>query len=511
MTWTMLAFVVLMMLFGGALAYGSDWLGRKLGKQRLTLFGVRPRHTATLLTTLTGVLTVALTIAILTALNESFRVWITRGDRILYELRENEARLQSLRERTEQLISERKRLEEERAKAEAELLQVKAQYEQQLQKAQQLEQELNATRARLSASQQTLKSVQKQVIDLQRVREDLQNQTESLRKEIADLQVFQERLREQNKDFTEYNIRVTQENIQLENRNRALAEENQQLEARNRELQQQNDDLETQNKILLDRSTEYRLRLTQLESAVRDLVQLANIRLQPVAFQIGEELARTTLPANWSEFRIRQALQDLLNKADQFARQRGARASDAPRAVFIPEKRVRLASGEEVTVDEVESLDTIVTNIRNYRDSVVALVVALTNTAEGEPVPVEIRLFRNHKVFSAGQEVARTTLECRGEQDVLAQVLQFLRGSLRQSAIEAGMVPRVEQADTPPTIGETAPHTLAEILEQARRCRTPRVVLIAYAQKDTYAGDSLQLRFEVLPEGKAGTQRSTAN
>ncbi len=507
----MLAFVVLMMVFGGALAYGSDWLGRRLGKQRLTLFGVRPRHTATLLTTLTGVLTVAVTIAILTALNESFRVWITRGDRILYELRENETRLQSLRERTEQLISERKQLEEERAKAEAELLRIKAQYEQQLQKAQLLEQELDAARARLADSQRTLKSVQKQVALLRQVREELQHQTESLRQEVADLQAFQERLREQNKDFTEYNIRVTQENIQLENRNRTLLAENQQLEARNRELQQQNTDLESQNRVLLDRNTEYRMRLTQLESAVRELVQLANIRLQPVAFQIGEELARTILPANWSEFRIRTALQDLLNRADQFARQRGARAQDAPRAVFIPEKRVRLASGEEVSVDEVESLDTIVANIRNYRDSVVVLVVALTNTAVGEPVPVEIRLFRNHKVFAAGQEVARTTLECRGEHDVLAQVLQFLQGTVRQVAIERGMVPRVEQVDAPPTIGETAPYTLAGILEQARRCRTPRVVLIAYAQKDTYAGDSLQLRFEVLPEGKAGTQRSRAN
>lgn len=507
----MLAFVVLMMVFGGALAYGSDWLGRRLGKQRLTLFGVRPRHTATLLTTLTGVLTVAVTIAILTALNESFRVWITRGDRILYELRENETRLQSLRERTEQLISERKQLEEERAKAEAELLRIKAQYEQQLQKAQLLEQELDAARARLADSQRTLKSVQKQVALLRQVREELQHQTERLRQEVADLQAFQQRLREQNKDFTEYNIRVTQENIQLENRNRTLLAENQQLEARNRELQQQNTELESQNRVLLDRNTEYRMRLTQLESAVRELVQLANIRLQPVAFQIGEELARTILPANWSEFRIRTALQDLLNRADQFARQRGARAQDAPRAVFIPEKRVRLASGEEITVDEVESLDTIVANIRNYRDSVVALVVALTNTAEGEPVPVEIRLFRNHKVFTAGQEVARTTLECRGEHDVLAQVLQFLQGTVRQAAIERGMVPRVEQADAPPTIGETAPYTLAGILEQARRCRTPRVVLIAYAQKDTYAGDSLQLRFEVLPEGKAGTQRSRAN
>lgn len=103
MTLTMFGFAVLMVLFGALLAYGADWLGRRLGKQRLSLFGIRPRHTATLLTTLTGGITVALTIGVLTVVNESFRVWITRGDRILQELHQNEARLKDLQVRNQQL------------------------------------------------------------------------------------------------------------------------------------------------------------------------------------------------------------------------------------------------------------------------------------------------------------------------------------------------------------------------------------------------------------------------
>ncbi len=506
-----MAFVVVMVVFGAGLAYGGDWLGRKLGKQRVTLFGIRPRLTATLITTITGGLTVALTVATLTLMNESFRAWITRGDRILYELRENEARLKSLRQQNEELTAERKALETERNNIQKQLETLQKNLDAQLQLAENLEHKLEESQHKLSQSQKTLASVQKQVDNLSKTRDALQRQIASLNKEIANLQQLQESLREQNDEFTEYNIRVTRENIELEQRNKSLLAENAQLEERNRELQKQNNDLEEQYRILLDRNTEYRARLEQLERAVQNLVQLADIRLKPVVFHIGEELARTTMPANWSEFRIRRAIQELLNRADQYARQRGAQPHSRERAIFIPEKRVRLASGQEVIVDEVESLDTIVQNIRNYPDSVAVLVVALTNTAEGEPVPVEIRLFRNHKVFSAGQEVARTTIECRGTQDVLSQVLQFLRSTVRQSAIEAGMVPRAEQAGEMPTVGEASPQTLAEILERAWQCRTPRVTLIAYAQRDTYAGDSLQLRFEVLPEGRAGTSRPPTN
>jgi uncharacterized protein (DUF3084 family) len=102
MTLTMAILVALMVLLGGSLAYGGDWLGRRLGKQRLSLLGLRPRYTATLITTLTGALTVALTILVMTLANEAFRVWITRGDQILIELKRNE---QMLRQRASELKS----------------------------------------------------------------------------------------------------------------------------------------------------------------------------------------------------------------------------------------------------------------------------------------------------------------------------------------------------------------------------------------------------------------------
>jgi uncharacterized protein (DUF3084 family) len=127
---------------------------------------------------------------------------------------------------------------------------------------------------------------------------------------------------------------------------------------------------------------------------------------------------------------------------------------------------------------------------------------AIVNAAQGEPVPIELRLYRNRKVFDEGEEVARITLDCRPQSRPLEQVLRFLQTEVRERAIEAGILPRQEQAGAPPTVGETSPETLIELMERVRQCRAERVVLIARAAKTTYAADTLTLRFEAMPAGK---------
>lgn len=511
MTLTMFCFAVLMVLFGALLAYGADWLGRRLGKQRLSLFGIRPRHTATLLTTLTGGITVAFTIGALTVVNESFRVWITRGDRILQELHQNEARLKDLQALNQQLAQERQQLESERTQTMQQLYQLRKDYTARLQQVQELEERLISAQTQLVRTRNLLQQEQHRVAllqsrrtQLENIRKQLQENLHTLNQDIAQLQKEQAQLRAQNDRLAQESILFARENTELEKRNQALQNQNAQLQAQNKQLKKENQDLDQQNAILLQRNTQYRLQLEQLSSSFEELLQLANLRLKPVAFQIGEELARVSFRARLSEVRVRQALQDLLNQADRYARERGANAKASQRAVFIPEKRVRLASGQEIAVDETESLETIVEKIRSAGDSVVAIATVLMNTAEGEPVPIEIQLYRNAKIFNEGDLVAETVLNCGAGQDVLAQVLQFLRTEVRAHAIQAGLIPIQEQSDMPATVGETEPKMLAQILQQVRDCKSERVRLRAYALQDTYAGDRLHLRFEVTPEPKAG-------
>jgi hypothetical protein len=311
-------------------------------------------------------------------------------------------------------------------------------------------------------------------------------------------------LRRQNDDFAKENTHLASENAQLEKQNQQLQEQNAQLSEQSRQLREQNEQLESRNRWLLDRAAELRRRVDDLESQLGDLLRLVNIRVAPIALHAGEELTRVSFRAGLSEVRVRQLLKEMMEQAAQQAQARGAAAGADGRIVFIPEKVVRLASGEEIKVDETASLETILQNIRAASDSVVALVVAVTNTARGEPVPVEVRLFRNSVVFRSGQEIARTVLDCRPGQDPFRQIVAFLQGSVREAAMEAGMIPRTELYGASPTVGELDAALLLTLAEKARRCPGDRALLIARARQEIRAGDTLQLEFEVQPLVKTG-------
>lgn len=83
MTWQ--NFLALAVFVGvcGFIAYWGDILGRRMGKRRLTLFGLRPRYTAIVTTTITGMLIAILTIFSLAAVNKEFQQLILQGHRIV--------------------------------------------------------------------------------------------------------------------------------------------------------------------------------------------------------------------------------------------------------------------------------------------------------------------------------------------------------------------------------------------------------------------------------------------
>jgi hypothetical protein len=77
------AFLILLLLvLCGAIAYIGDLLGRRFGKKRLSIFGLRPKHTAIVLTIATGVLIAAVTFSIALASVPGFRRLVTEGERL---------------------------------------------------------------------------------------------------------------------------------------------------------------------------------------------------------------------------------------------------------------------------------------------------------------------------------------------------------------------------------------------------------------------------------------------
>lgn len=67
-----LIFAVLSVM-GGLIAFLGDKIGTKVGKKRISLFGMRPKHTSILVTIVTGIMIAVMTIGVLSALSDNVR------------------------------------------------------------------------------------------------------------------------------------------------------------------------------------------------------------------------------------------------------------------------------------------------------------------------------------------------------------------------------------------------------------------------------------------------------
>ena len=65
--------VVVLVLLSGVVAAVGDWLGRRLGKKRLRIGRLRPKHTAILTTAVAGMLITLTTILVLSLFSEQVR------------------------------------------------------------------------------------------------------------------------------------------------------------------------------------------------------------------------------------------------------------------------------------------------------------------------------------------------------------------------------------------------------------------------------------------------------
>jgi len=60
-----LILVFTLIIISGLIAFIGDWVGLKIGKKRITIFGLRPHHTAIVITVLSGILIAIITVTIL--------------------------------------------------------------------------------------------------------------------------------------------------------------------------------------------------------------------------------------------------------------------------------------------------------------------------------------------------------------------------------------------------------------------------------------------------------------
>lgn len=78
--------IIIMAIVGGLIAYLADKMGSKIGKKRMSVFGLRPKHTSILLTVLGGTIIAVLTIGVMAIASQSARTALFGMEKIQQEL-----------------------------------------------------------------------------------------------------------------------------------------------------------------------------------------------------------------------------------------------------------------------------------------------------------------------------------------------------------------------------------------------------------------------------------------
>ena len=188
--------IVVLVLTGGVIAFIGDRLGRKVGKKKLSLFGLRPRHTSILVTIITGILITTVTFGILAIASKDVRTALFGMNKLKAELNEKQSMLEE---------------------ASGALVNVKN--------------DLNTTKEEYAKSKK----------DLEETQEDLeiaQQAAELLRQEQVALQNRNQELWSDNQTLIEHNQSLAENNQFLLANNESLKADNLELEKTNNDLQE---------------------------------------------------------------------------------------------------------------------------------------------------------------------------------------------------------------------------------------------------------------------------------
>lgn len=88
--------IFILIVVSGAIAYLGDLIGRRVGKKRISIFGLRPKYTSIVITIASGIMIVSVTIAVILLVFKQARTAFFGIQKMVQELKETEASLSEL-------------------------------------------------------------------------------------------------------------------------------------------------------------------------------------------------------------------------------------------------------------------------------------------------------------------------------------------------------------------------------------------------------------------------------
>jgi len=183
-------FLILILLFAsGLIAYAGDYVGRKAGKKKLSIFGLRPKYTSRIISILTGIIIMVFSLIVLSIFSENVRIALFGMEKLKKERINLQISIKEKEKELAEIIKKYESVKNDREKALKEL----ESYKNKLVSLE--EDKLNLT--------QELKNLSKEKEVLLKENEKLQRSIYDISRKISLLTKEKERLEEEKKSLIE--------------------------------------------------------------------------------------------------------------------------------------------------------------------------------------------------------------------------------------------------------------------------------------------------------------------
>ncbi|MBC7327518.1 DUF3084 domain-containing protein [bacterium] len=481
----------MLLAVSGIIAFVGDYLGRKIGKKRVSIIRLRPRNTAILFSIITGMLISLFTLLVLSRVSYPVRVALFGVENLLQErnnlqkeivkLRKTQAKLskevekrnkeitemsQKLKEQTEELsslLSQVKKLRKDKTILESYLKRAGSE-------AKRLTNELVSTRNQLlyinGEYKKALASLEESNAELERRKSELayyMQRLQDTQTQIKQLTIELNRLEENRKNLAQLVDNLQKDKLSLESDLEQLKRQNESLRG----------ELVRKEKEILSVASYYGEMLSR-----------------EVIYPKGKEIIRGIVECGRSQERIKLSLRSLIKQASDEAIKKGAGIGEDGKAVSLM-KLVETKDGVYMFPEETV-LEGVAQKLSTMQGSVVVRLIALRNFAKGEHILADLEIYRNSVVFDKGEVVASTVLDGRSsEGELLEKILLFLRRDVRIKALQRGLVPGEDE-----TVGEIPLKDIINTIASIKGIKG-KVLLKAVANKRIWSANPLDITLQV--------------
>ena len=434
-----LTLIAVLVLVGGVIAYLGDKIGMRVGRRRLSLFGLRPKYTSVVITVCTGIIIAGASIAVLTMASQDVRTALFHMKEIKEALATSEALYKSTKAQLGEVETQLIAQEKQAAELTLQIQEKTLEYEE-------LDQQLQMVVVQRDATQQELNDAKAALDGITKRYEAAKQQYE---KATTDLEKVKSDLNATRTQLDEAVTQLAREEKRYDN----MKQINERLDIRIKELQETEQRMREQMALL---SEEYETYIRRQDDIITEATKrLQEIQLGDFAFQSGEILLATIIDGGIPVEEARGEVLTFLRQVDRLALERGASIDGKSSAVRVQSE---------------EHFNQVVQTLASQGEKFVVRAVSISNTLVGDPVVVRLMCFPNELIYRKGEIVSSVVVSTKNPADIEAELLGLLQ-NLSITGLEKGMVTKADGS-----VGDVSVDEFLNAMAAIRRLPGPALV-----------------------------------